>query len=127
MVVSKEAILYTDSMAQGEIKSQEIDASLEAFTKLMDDQFEVYGFKFGINFIIDLIPGIGDIISTLIASYVFFKAWKYGISWFTWLRMLLNIVVFFIASLIPIIGDLFAAWWKPNRRNLRLLHKSVRR
>ncbi len=102
-----------------------LDPGLEKFTSIMDDQFEFLGFRFGINFFIDLVPGIGDIASTIIASYIFLKALEYRLPWFTLLRMLLNIGIFFLASLVPVIGDLFAAWWKPNRRNLKILRKSL--
>jgi hypothetical protein len=37
--------------------------------------------------------------------------------------MALNIAIYFLGNLVPWVGDLFAAWWKPNMRNLNLLRK----
>ena len=37
-------------------------------------------------------------------------------------RMGMNIAIYFVGGLVPFAGDLFDAWWKPNIRNLRLLH-----
>ena len=98
-----------------------IPGEIEFLAKLMDDQFELFGLRFGLNFILDLIPEIGDIVTTAIALYIFGLAVRYRVSAWTKLRMLVNIGIYFIVGLIPWIGDLFGAWWKPNRRNLNLL------
>lgn len=102
-----------------------MDPILESLAKLMDDKFELFGFRFGLNFIIDLIPGIGDIITTVIALYIFSAALKYKISPFTVARMLFNIAIYFIIGLIPWLGDVFGAWWKPNKRNMNLLRREL--
>jgi hypothetical protein len=100
-------------------------ARIETLARLMDDQFELFGFRFGLNFIIDLIPEIGDIITTMIALYIFGVAMQYKISKWVMARMLLNIAIYFIVGLIPWLGDLFGVWWKPNRRNLQLLQTAL--
>jgi len=41
----------------------------------------------------------------------------------TLLRMGVNIAIYFLVGLVPIAGDLFDAWWKPNIRNINLLRK----
>ena len=41
----------------------------------------------------------------------------------TLLRMGLNIGIYFVGGLVPLIGDIFAIWWKPNIRNLNLLRQ----
>ena len=91
----------------------------------MDDEFEIFGMRFGLNFIIDLIPGIGDIVTSLVALYIFGLALKYKVSNFTKVRMFFNIAIYFLIGLIPWLGDLFGAWWKPNRRNVELLRKKA--
>lgn len=98
---------------------------LEVLASLMDDQFQVLGFRFGLNFLIDLIPGIGDVVTTLIALYIFERAIHYGTSKFIMVRMVLNIAIYFLVGLIPWVGDIFGAWFKPNRRNLNLLRKDL--
>ena len=98
---------------------------LEFLARLMDDRFEFLGFRFGLNFIIDLIPGIGDLATTVVAFYIFSAALRYKVSYWTIARMLVNIAVYFIVGLLPWVGDVFGAWWKPNRRNLNLLRKQI--
>jgi hypothetical protein len=102
-----------------------IDPALEKLALLMDDRFEFLGFHFGLNFLIDLIPGIGDVVTTVIALFIFGMALKYKISVFTIARMLFNIGLYFIIGLIPWLGDIFGAWWKPNKRNLNLLRNNL--
>ena len=43
---------------------------IEFLAKLMDDRFTLFGFRFGFNFLLDLIPEIGDIVTTIIALYI---------------------------------------------------------
>ena len=101
----------------------QIARELEVVARLMDNQFAipVLGWRFGMNAIIDLIPGIGDIGTTLVALYVLVSAVRYRVPKITLLRMGVNIAIYFLVGLIPWLGDLFDAWWKPNIRNLKLL------
>lgn len=103
----------------------QIERELEVVSQLMDNQFRVpiLGWRFGFNAIIDLIPQFGDIATTLIALYVLVSAVRYRVPKVTLLRMGVNIAIYFVVGLIPIAGDLFAIWWKPNIRNLNLLRR----
>ena len=89
----------------------------------MDNQFRVplLGWRFGLNAIIDLIPEFGDVITSIIALYILVSAVRYRVPKVTLLRMGLNIGIYFVGGLVPLIGDIFAIWWKPNIRNLNLL------
>lgn len=101
----------------------QIERELEVFSQLMDNQFRlpVLGWRFGLNAIIDLVPGFGDIATSIIALYVLVSAVRYRIPKITLLRMALNIGIYFVVGLVPLIGDVFAIWWKPNIRNMDLL------
>lgn len=101
----------------------QIAHELEVVARLMDNQFAIpiLEWRFGLNAIIDLIPGIGDISTTLIAFYILVSAVRYRVPKITLLRMGVNIAIYFVVGLIPWLGDLFAIWWKPNIRNLKLL------
>src|SRR5438552_17957714 len=103
----------------------QIERELEVLSQLMDNQFRlpVLGWRFGLNAIIDLIPEFGDIATTLIALYVLVSAVRYRVPKVTLLRMGLNIAIYFVGGLIPLAGDLFDAWWKPNIRNINLVRR----
>jgi hypothetical protein len=102
-----------------------IDPNLEGLASLMDDRFNILGFHFGLNFLIDLIPGVGDVITTLIALYILNAASTYNLPRWKIAKMYWNIAIYFIIGLIPWLGDIFQAYWKPNRRNLELLRSSI--
>jgi hypothetical protein len=101
----------------------QIERELEVVGQLMDNQFRipVLGWRFGLNAIIDLIPQFGDIATTIVALYVLVSAVRYRVPKVTLLRMGLNIAIYFVVGLVPFAGNLFAIWWKPNIRNLKLL------
>jgi len=103
----------------------QVERELELLSRWMDSRFRipVLGWRFGLNAIIDLVPGIGDTATTLVALYVLASGVRYRVSKVTLLRMGLNIAIYFIVGLVPWAGDLFDAWWKPNLRNLALLRR----
>jgi Domain of unknown function (DUF4112) len=101
----------------------QIERELEVLVQVMDNQFVIpgLGWRFGMNAIIDLVPGIGDIATSLVAVYVLISAVRYRVPKITLLRMGVNVGIYFVGGMVPWLGDLFDAWWKPNVRNLRLL------
>ncbi len=103
----------------------EVERSLEQLSRWMDNQFRIpgLGWHFGLNAIIDLVPGVGDTATSLVALYVLASAVRYRVPKITLLRMGLNIAIYFIVGLLPWIGDAFGAWWKPNIRNINLLRR----
>jgi hypothetical protein len=106
-------------------QSIQIERELEVLSQVMDNQFRipVLGWRFGLNAIIDLIPQFGDVATTMVALYVLVSAVRYRVPKITLLRMGVNIAIYFVVGLIPLAGDLFAAWWKPNIRNISLLRR----
>jgi hypothetical protein len=103
----------------------QIERELEVLSQVMDNQFRipVLGWRFGLNAIIDLIPQFGDVATTIVALYVLVSAVRYRVPKITLLRMGVNIAIYFVVGLIPLAGDLFAVWWKPNIRNIGLLRR----
>ena len=103
--------------------SVQVERELEVLSQLMDNQFRVpvIGWRFGLNAVIDLIPEVGDIATTIVALYILVSAVRYRVPKITLARMGMNIAIYFVGGLVPFAGDLFAAWWKPNIRNINLL------
>jgi hypothetical protein len=101
----------------------EIEHNLEELGRWMDARFRLpfVNWRFGLNAIFDLVPGIGDFTTTGIALFLLGAAVRYRVPKITLLRMGINIVIYFLLGLTPFLGDLLGAWWKPNMRNLRLL------
>lgn len=101
------------------------DKSLDNLAWLMDDLFRVpvLGWRFGLDALIGLIPGFGDTASSLVSFYILVNAVRYRVPKITLLRMGLIYAIDYAVGSLPVVGDLFDAWWKSNQRNLDLLKK----
>jgi hypothetical protein len=91
----------------------------------MDDLFRVpvLGWRFGLDALIGLVPGLGDTSTALVSFYILAAAVRYRVPKITLLRMGLNIGIDYVVGALPIVGDVADAWWKSNRKNLELLQK----
>jgi len=91
----------------------------------MDDLFRVpvLGWRFGLDALIGLVPGLGDTSTALVSFYILAAAVRYRVPKITLLRMGLNIGIDYVVGSLPVIGDVADAWWKSNRMNLELLQK----
>lgn len=94
-------------------------------TKLMDKQFKIPGtnFRFGLDGLIGLIPGAGDVTTFAVSCYLLALMAKNGASGYVMARMILNVVIDAIVGAIPFLGDLFDFAFKANSRNLRLMQE----
>jgi hypothetical protein len=102
-----------------------VDKSLERLGWLMDDliRVPVLGWRFGLDAIIGLIPGLGDTTTSLVSFYILAAAVRYRVPKITMLRMGLNIGIDYLFGSLPLVGDLADAWWKSNQMNLELLRR----
>jgi len=78
-------------------------------------------FRFGLDPIIGLVPGIGDTASAVISALVLIQAARRGLPKILLARMSLNILINEIVGIIPGFGDAFSFWFKSNKRNYELL------
>ena len=108
-----------------EQKLIKINRELENLAYLLDGVFRVpiLGWRFGFDFIVGLIPGVGDFATALASFYILIAGVRYGIPKITLLRMAINIAIDYLLGLIPIIGDLFDLLWKSNEKNIELIKK----
>lgn len=83
----------------------------------------VLGWRFGLDALLGLIPGLGDTSTSLVSFYILAAAVRYRVPKITMLRMGLNIGIDYVIGSLPLIGDVADAWWKSNRMNLDLLRK----
>ena len=79
------------------------------------------GYRIGLDGIIGLIPGVGDIVGGGLSSWILYQAYQQGAPKFILARMLINIFIDSVVGAIPIAGDLFDFIWKANQRNVALL------
>lgn len=101
----------------------EVEESIERLSWLMDDLFRVpvLGWRVGLDAIVGLIPGFGDTATTLVSFYILTSAVRYRVPKVTLMRMGLNLGLDYVLGALPLVGDLFDAWFKSNQKNVDLL------
>ena len=106
----------------------DLDADLRrarVLAKLLDAQFSVGGFRFGLDPLIGLVPGMGDVVMSAVALYPVYLVRKHKLSQRYARKMLVNVAIDFAGGAVPILGDLFDAYFKANLKNLALLERAV--
>ena len=90
---------------------------------LLDNSIPIPGtrFRLGIDQLIGLVPGIGDLIGGFLSLYIIVEAHRLGVPRSLLARMGWNVAVDTIVGEVPILGDLFVIGFKANIRNLALL------
>lgn len=92
-------------------------------TQLMDIQYRILGVRFGIDPLLDIIPGFGNIISTGTSLYLFWLAYKIGVPANVYMRMLWNVFLDYLLGVVPFLGILFDAFFRANIKNFTMLEK----
>lgn len=94
---------------------------------LLDESIRLPGgFRIGVDGILGLIPGIGDMAGAIIGSYLIYQARQLGAPRTLLFRMLANTVLEAVIGSLPLAGDLFDFYFKANSRNLKLLQAYCR-
>ena len=102
--------------------------ALRRWAVLLDSRFRVPGtsIRFGLDAIIGLIPGIGDISTPVFAALLLVHAARMRLPLVIQARMVFNAALDMLMGLVPIVGDLADVGWKANLRNLALLERYAR-
>ena len=122
------APLFEAIKAAGPSRADSV-ARLEALAHLLDSAFLIPGtnHRVGIDALLGLIPGIGDLVSTALASYIIWEAKQLGLPRWKIARMIGNLAVDTTIGAIPFAGDLFDVAFRANRRNMKILRDHLER
>ena len=114
---------YRTSAAQSRMHD-----ALRRWAVLLDSQFRVPGtrFRFGLDAILGLIPGLGDITTPAFSAMLLVQAVRMRLPFVVQARMVANAALDMLLGLVPIVGDLVDIGWKANLRNLALLERHAR-
>ncbi len=90
---------------------------------LLDNAVRIPGtdYRVGIDPILGLIPGGGDIVGGLLSVYIVLEATRLGVPKATIAKMGTNILTEVAAGTVPLVGDFMDVHWKANARNVALL------
>lgn len=100
---------------------------IEGLEHLLEGLFTIPGTKqkLGLDVILDLVPGIGDLVGAALGSYMVWEARNLGMSKTQMARMFGNVGVDFALGLIPWVGAVPDFFFRSNSRNLKIIRKHL--
>lgn len=100
---------------------------LERLATLFDARWRlpILGWRFGLDALIGLVPGLGDAAGGLLSAYLVLQARRLGAPPRILALMAGNVVLDVVLGAVPGLGDLLDIALKANRRNVRLLRRHM--
>jgi hypothetical protein len=115
-------------MKAGAKKTEETaynDRLSEYLAWLMDSSIQIGPVSFGLDGLVGLIPGIGDVATSIVSGLIILRAIHHGVHRAAILRMLLNVGFDTLLGAVPLAGDLFDFAFKSNIRNMQIYRESM--
>jgi len=97
--------------------------SARRLAQLLDNQFRVGKFGFGLDVIIDLLPFAGDTIILFLSSYIIVVGLHAKLPSKAIRLMIFNVAISYLVGLIPFFGEIAYLLFKPNLRNVAILEQ----
>jgi hypothetical protein len=96
---------------------------VERVARLLDDSFRIpgTGIRVGLDSLIGLIPGVGDLFGVGLGSWFIYEAHRLGAPAALKWKMARNVVLDAVLGFVPVLGDILDVAYRSNRRNLELL------
>ncbi len=103
-------------------------ADVRQMADLLDSRFRIPGTQqtFGVDAVLGLIPGVGDVVGLAAGGVVITNAVRLGARGWTLVQMLVNMVLDATIGSVPVAGTIFDVFYKANNRNVALLEEHVR-
>ncbi len=98
---------------------------LRRYATLLDKAFRIPGtnIRFGLDPIIGLIPGLGDLASPVFAAMLVLEGTRLGIPRIVLIRMVVNALIDAVIGAVPFAGAVGDIFFRANTKNLALLER----
>jgi len=101
------------------------DPVSEYLAWLMDSSIQIGPISIGLDGLIGMIPGFGDVATNIVSALIIVRAMQHGVHRAAILRMLLNLGIDTLLGFVPIAGDLFDFTYKANVRNVQIYREAM--
>ena len=109
-----------------EPQSRRFDDELaEQIAWLMDSSIGLGPISIGLDGLIGLIPGLGDVLTNVISAFIVIRAMQHGVHKAAIMRMLMNLGIDTAVGSVPVVGDFFDFAYKANVKNIRIYRESL--
>lgn len=100
---------------------------IEAMEQLLEKSFTmpVIGRRFGLDFLVGLIPVLGDAITTAMGAWIVWEARNLGMPKWKIARMVGNVGFDALLGIVPLVGDAADFFFRSNTRNLKIIKKHL--
>lgn len=98
----------------------------ERIAQLLDNQFHLFGIRFGLNGVLGLIPGAGDFLVAVVSFYIVWIGLKMRLPMSAIIEMIVNVVVNLLIGLLPVIGDAVDFFNHANLKNVKILKRYIK-
>lgn len=123
---------YPDQKSPGKVPPRDearehLLAIADILAKALDTTVKIPGTSWyiGLDPLLGLIPGIGDVIANLIGTVILGIATRLQLPRIVLIRMSLNLLINGTIGAIPLVGDLFSIWFRSHARNAVLLREAA--
>ena len=112
-------------MGNSRLAESKTESRVRAYARLLDSAFAIpgTGIRIGLDAIVGLIPGGGDVVGAVLSSGIVLMAMREGVPAPVLWRMVANIAIDTLIGAVPLLGDLFDVAWKSNTKNAELLDR----
>lgn len=100
-------------------------AALDAFSRLLDSRFGLFGIKFGLDSVLGLVPVVGDAATGAIGLHALVTAWRLKLPASASIGIVWNLVVDTALGSLPVAGDVFDIFYRSNRKNYRIVERHL--
>lgn len=102
-------------------------AIADGLARVLDTTVKIPGTSWyiGLDPLLGLIPGIGDVLANLIGTIILGLATRLRLPRIVLARMSLNLLINGTVGAVPIVGDLFSVWFRSHARNAALLREAA--
>jgi hypothetical protein len=101
------------------------DELAEQIAWLMDSSIRIGPISIGLDGLIGLIPGLGDVVTNALSGLIIIRAMQHGVHKAAILRMLLNLGIDTVVGSVPVVGDFFDFAFKANTKNIQIYRQSL--
>ncbi|TYR37366.1 DUF4112 domain-containing protein [Sphingobacterium phlebotomi] len=96
---------------------------VERVSTLLDNKFNIGGFRFGLDPLLNFFPILGQTITFATSVLLVLVMFRNGVSSKAATKMLLNTIFDAVIGSIPILGNILDFFYKANQRNIKILRE----
>jgi Domain of unknown function (DUF4112) len=102
------------------------DPWIEKLAYVMDRSIPIGPWRIGLDGIIGLIPGLGDLIGALVSALIVAAGIQARLPRSAIARMVANVAIEAAVGVVPFLGDLFDMAWKANTKNVEIFRQALK-